>query len=163
MENGFSGVGHLAPVDVGNLAPVDDVIPATEVRIRAPVNDAIPEQGKRFPDLLWTESSSIKAQKDWMEAIKLRDWDNIKIKSPVDKEMIPPSGDKRDFTSIVVYSWPCDKLPAVCLNYGRRKYTTPCQAPEWRICDGHFNEGQALQETFFKLNMSQFQAEYVSE
>ena len=140
IENGFSGVGHLAPVDVGNLAPVDDVIPATEVGIRAPVNDAIPEQGKRFPNLLWTESSSIKAPKDWMEAIKLRDWDNIKIKSPVDKEMIPPSGDKRDFTSIVVYSWPCDKLPAVCLNYGRRKYTTPCQAPEWRICDGHFNE-----------------------
>ena len=98
------------------------------------------KQGKRFPTVLWSEGSPNHIPSSWTNENTMVDWDTITIRSPVDKEFVPPSGDKRDFTSFVVYAWPCSKLPANCLNYGRKRYRKKCKSPEWRICDGHFNE-----------------------
>jgi len=69
--------------------------------------------------------------------------------SVTDKPVVPPSGDKRDFMTTVVYAWDCKQRPANCHPYvggehgaGGKPYdekTLRCETDAWLICDAQFN------------------------
>ena len=68
-----------------------------------------------------------------------------KTKGPytaLDKGVVPPNGDKREFMTLVPYAWECSKRPEDCVDYGRVAHSAEklkCLTQEWIICDGRFN------------------------
>jgi len=69
--------------------------------------------------------------------------------SVTNKPVVPPSGDKRDFMTTVVYAWECKHRPADCTAYSGGKDGSKgepldeknlrCETDAWVICDAQFN------------------------